>query len=274
MQRNLFDIFEKKVQTFLKKHDEPINIEDIDNIEIYIKTAELMLRNERYNYLMLNNFIIALAIKQIDEQQRKSIDSSEINPKTNLVTTSKVEPENKAIEITHQNITLRFVKQINELTKFNKELKDKNFKINEELDELKNILLEKNKEVDNLKKQLELADHQLEDLLKQIQDLSVIKKLNDEKENEPLKKSEIDKIINKNKNGKTFGSWSLTKTLSKFNQDKANSLIATNPIKNVPISPEKLEFFQNSTVDRSTILATEKNISELGDTITRKNILS
>ncbi len=265
MQRNLFEIFQTKVQTLLKESEEPIHIEDLENIEIYIKTAELMLKAPKENNLALHNLIIALIDKKIGEQQKK------LNPIEN-----KTEV-NKPKEIKHQNMTLEFVKQMNELNKQNKELKDKNFKINEEMKEVKNTLHEKNKEIENAKKQIELTDIQIEEMQKHIQELLNSKKPDDTKTNEQIEKKEIEKIITKHKTktAKPFGSWSFTRTVSKLdsllNQDKTNPYVSKNAIKNCMISSERIEFFQNPPTDRSKISQTEKFICELSDTCSKKS---
>lgn len=270
MQRNLFETFQLKVQTLLKDSEEAIHIEDLENLEVYIKTAELMLKDSQ-NTLPLHNFIIALMMKKISEQQKKNIEGLETSKSSNSL--NKLEIESKPKEIKHQNMTLKFVKQINELHRQNKELKDKNFKINEEIKEYKNILQEKNKEIEGTKKQIELANQNIEDLQKQIQELAT-KKQDDVKENDYIEKKEIEKIINKHKAAKSFRSLSFSRTINKLdnllNQDKMNLYVSKNAIRNCMGSTERTKFFQNPPVDRSKISDTEKLICELADTCSKK----
>ncbi|HEX2548635.1 MAG TPA: hypothetical protein VHM20_02315 [Gammaproteobacteria bacterium] len=280
MQRNLFEIYQTKVQTYLNETHSSFYFDDVQNIEMYVKTAELMLLSTKENDLKLQNFILALTLKKTIEHQKKYQEFLAVSQKMQIKPTEeKSEEPKKPVEIKSQNMTLELVKKINELNKQNKDLKDKIYKGHEEVKELKNLLLEKDQDLENNKLRIDNLNQQIDSLQQHIHDLSSIKKTSEAKEELQVDKRAVENLIKKHRAATLFGgTWKLNRTISKLdellNQDKGNPYITKSEIRNCIVSPDKLQFFQNPPEDRNTTSTTDKFICELADVFNKKNIVN
>lgn len=274
MLRNLFEQFQTKVELLAKDIDETLTLQDPENLDIYIKTTEVLLKTATDNRIQLQNLLLAFEMKRQEFQQKKHqelLTAIHEGTKDIAQETSHTKPQ----EIKNNNIALFMVKQNDELIKLSKKLKDDLYKAQDENKELRKSLAEKNQELDSERKLHEKLELQIEDQQKLIHELQPKEK--EEKEELQVEKKQIEQVLNKHKSEKHFITrpWTFVKTVKKLektlNQNKGDEFITQSAIEKSMISPEKSYLFAKPPSDRSKISETDKLICDLSDSFTRKS---